>query len=119
MELSRVKGLGPAKVEVLQAAGITSAEDLASVDLRKRPDIEGVSADALKAYKQRARQLLQSEGVSFAKAPYDKDKAPAAKKQKSPTTKKSPVAKAQKKPSTPTRQAPAKRGLFARLFRRS
>lgn len=107
VELSRVKGLGPAKVEALQAAGITSAEELASVDLRKRPDIEGVKPDTLKAYKQRARQLLQSEGVSFEKAPYGTNKP---RPRSSPQRTKAEPEAAQK--------APAKRGLFSRLLRR-
>lgn len=103
MELSRVKGLGPTKAEALQAAGITSVEDLAGIDLRKGLTVEGVSHDALKSYKQQARQLLRSEGVAFEKAPYGDGKP------RRQGTKAKPKA---------AKEAAAKRGWFRRILRR-
>jgi hypothetical protein len=117
VELSRVKGLGPAKVEALQAAGITSAEELASVDLRRGVDAEGITPAALKAYKQRARQVLHSEGVPFEKAPYG-TKAGAPARVGNPDTKKTAPARTAKpaaKRNAPAPSAPPKRGWLRRL----
>lgn len=70
VELDGVKGLGAAKIEALQAAGISSMEDLAGLDLRRQIDVRGVSHEALKLYKQRARAALRQAGESVPKAPY-------------------------------------------------
>lgn len=88
MELSHVKGLGPAKQESLKAAGIKTVEALAEVDLRKDPEVPGVSKEALKTYKQRARQTLAGNQAS--KATAKKSTKSAAKKSTKATAKKTP-----------------------------
>jgi predicted RecB family nuclease len=73
MELSTIKGLGPAKQEALRQAGIGSVEDLASLDLRRNVEVKGVTQDALKGLKQGARRALAAEGKPVPKAQYRRD----------------------------------------------
>lgn len=113
MELARVKGLGPKKVEALQAAGIATAEDLASLDLRRGVEAEGITKAALRDYRQRARQLLRSEGAPVPKAPYGAGKA-ASSPEAGRTGQARPAARDAASPS-----APAKRGWLRRLLGRA
>jgi predicted RecB family nuclease len=122
VDLSDIKGLGPAKQDALRAAGIGSVEDLAGLDLRRNVEVQGVTQDALKGLKQRARKALAADGKPVPKAPYRKNgkagKAPA------------PVSRARKdvvtdfraKPhasAEPVESAkPEKRGFLRRLLTR-
>lgn len=68
VELTQIKGLGPAKVEALKAAGITTVEKLANLDLRKNVEVDGVSKESLKDYKQRAKQSLRTQATKAGKS---------------------------------------------------
>lgn len=118
-----IKGLGPAKVAKLQAAGVHDLQDLATVDLR-RPHGIGISNEVLKDAKRQARQILDKEGIPYAKAPY-RD-APAG-----PAQRAVPAGNAPRTSPAPPRTPPAsddrpderrahapRRGFLARLFRR-
>lgn len=107
MELGEVKGLGPAKIQALQAAGITSAEDLAGIDMRRKVDIDGVSQDALKRYKQHARQALRKAGREVPKARYRSKSSGKTAATQEPAISTKPS----KKPEKP------KRGFLRRLLR--
>lgn len=118
MEWAQIKGLGRTKIEALQAAGITSAEDLAGIDLRRGVQVAGVSRDALKRYKERARQALRSAGQEVPKAPYRRNgKAPARSAKATKPAQQAKMAPAAK-PTEPVVQADKKRGFLGRLMSR-
>ncbi|MGB0652130.1 MAG: helix-hairpin-helix domain-containing protein [Thermoplasmatota archaeon] len=123
MELEDIPKMGPVKAEKLRAAGITTVQQIAELDLRKKPDL-GVNHEMLKGYKQAARKMIKDAGGSFSKAAYGD--APRAKPAAKPTNGSAAKPAAKAKPAaapaatvTETApEAPAKGGLFKRLFGR-
>lgn len=111
VDLSDIKGLGPAIQEALRAAGIGSVEDLAGLDLRRSIEAQGVTREALKGLKQRARSVLAAEGKPVPKAPYRREgKAPVSQ------VRKDVVTDFRAKPETPARAE--KPGFLRRLLTR-
>jgi hypothetical protein len=116
VELSSIKGLGPAKQDALRQAGYGSVEDLAAIDLRKNVEVQGVSPDNLKVLKQRARRLLAAEGKPVPKAPYSRHgKARSSAESGKPAKAAEPAA-----PVVKLREKPkgAKPGFLRRLLTR-
>lgn len=113
-ELKDIKGLGPAKIARLQAAGITDLRGLAELDLRTHPDV-GVGTEVLKKAKQQARRLLEKEGQTFETAPYGEGQTdkPARKR---PTAKAVPPAGSAS--GSTTNGAVPRKGFLARLLGR-
>ncbi len=69
-ELVAIKGVGPGKAQKLEAAGYTTVQSVAQLDLRKRIEIDGVSQDFLKTAKANARALLKQRGIPVEKSAY-------------------------------------------------
>jgi predicted RecB family nuclease len=59
-ELTSVKGVGQSVADKLEAAGITTIDDLAEVDLRSA-DIEGLSSDHVARLRENANRFLQAQ----------------------------------------------------------
>lgn len=59
MELTHVKGVGPSAKRKLEAAGIETVEDLASVDLRTK-EVEGLSPQNVSQLRGNAQRLLEA-----------------------------------------------------------
>jgi hypothetical protein len=116
MDLSDIKGLGPAKQDALRNAGIVRVEDLAAIDLRKNVDVQGISQEALKGLKQRARKLLAAEGEPVPKTVYrgnGKGRASAKRAESSkPAAPAEPVVGFREKP------VPERPGFLRRLLTR-
>ncbi len=63
MELSNIKGIGPAKQQKLKEAGVDSVDLLARCDVDAVSKKSGLSADSVKQYKQKAVALTLMEDV--------------------------------------------------------
>lgn len=63
MELKHIKGVGPAKQAKLQQAGITTVEDLARADVAAVAEKSGLSAAAVKEYKEAAVGLTLMQDI--------------------------------------------------------
>lgn len=113
MDLEAVKGLGPATIGKLHAAGIVSVEDLAGLDLRRRVEVPGIQVDALKEYKKRARAELRSAGEPVPVAPRRKSRTTPV-----PTPRATAPAPVEVELRPTTKGEKPRRGLLARVFRR-